>query len=65
MEEKLSLLFDYQLFEQNPALKSVIDAVHARHERTRLELDALSALNAAGSPEMQLARKDKENTTGI
>ena len=36
MENKLSLLFDYQKFEQNAELQSVIDSVYARFRSRKL-----------------------------
>ena len=52
MERKLKALFDFQKFEGNAALQSVIDAVHARSAMNELSEDDLSYVNAAGSVNM-------------
>ncbi len=57
MEKKLSLLFDYQKFEQNPELQRVIDAVHARLSKRRLSDDEAELVAAAGQPETANLRK--------
>ncbi len=57
MEKKLSLLFDYQKFEQNAELQSVIDAVYARFPSRKLSDDEADLVAAAGRPEMALKRK--------
>ena len=41
MEGKLKTLFDYQKFESNSALQSVIDSVHARYAVKELSLDEM------------------------
>ncbi len=49
MEEKLRILFDYQDFQKNADLQSVIDAVHRRHSRFRqLSNDETALVSAAG-----------------
>ena len=66
MEKRLRRLFDYQKFEQNAELQSVIDAVHARYSSARMLSDEeADQVNAAGSPEMAFLRnknpqKDQE-----
>ena len=57
MEKKLSLLFDYQKFEQNPELQRVIDAVHARLSKRRLSDNEADLVAAAGRPETANQRK--------
>ena len=58
MENKLSLLFDYQKFEKNPELQAVIDTVHARYTARKLSDEEADWVNAAGRPEMVLKRDD-------
>ncbi len=58
MEKKLSLLFDFQRFEQNADLQSVIDSVHRRSSIQKLSDDDVEFLAAAGTPEASLKRKD-------
>ena len=66
MEKRLRRLFDYQKFEQNAELQSVVDAVHARYSSARILSDEeADQVNAAGSPEMAFLRnrdpqKDQE-----
>ena len=61
LEEKLSLLFDFQLFEQEPELQSVIDAVRARFSSAReLSDDEAGLVSAAGQPEAFLRKKPRE-----
>ena len=48
MEGKLKALFDYQKFEGNPALQSVIDSVHSRYAVRELSLDDMEWVSAAG-----------------
>ena len=65
MDKKLSLLFDYQKFEGNVELQSVIDKVNARFSSSRrLSDDEADLVAAAGLPGTALPRKkprDKEN----
>ena len=64
MEKKLSLLFDYQKFEQNAELQRVIDSVYARLPSRKLSDDEADLVAAAGLPGSALPRKkprDKEN----
>ena len=51
MEGKLKALFDYQKFEGNPVLQSVIDSVHARYAVKELSLDDMEWVAAAGNPD--------------
>ena len=57
MEKKLSLLFDYQKFEKNAALQSVIDDVHARYPSRRLSDEEADQVAAAGLPGAAYPRK--------
>jgi hypothetical protein len=50
MEELLARLFDFQKFEKEPALQSVIDEVEARYFCAELSDDELCMLSAAGDP---------------
>ena len=59
MEGKLKALFDYQKFEENSALQSVIDSVHSRYAVKELSLDEMEWVAAAGIPETK--HEDKEN----
>ena len=49
MENKLRKLFDFQRFEGNASLQSVIDDVHARYAKRELDMDDMEWVNAAGS----------------
>ena len=59
MESILKRLFDYQKFEENAELRSVIDSVHARWDARELDLDEMQFVAAAGSSEAPL-KKEKE-----
>ncbi|MER1992963.1 MAG: hypothetical protein ABS897_02955 [Eubacteriales bacterium] len=48
MENKLRKLFDFQKFEGNSSLQSVIDDVHARYAKKELSMDDMEWVNAAG-----------------
>ena len=50
MEKLLAGLFDFQKFEKESALQSVIDEVEARHFCAELTDDELDTLSAAGDP---------------
>ncbi len=66
MEKKLSLLFDYQKFEQNPELQRVIDAVHARLSKRGLSDDEADLVAAAGQPgTANLRKKPREDENEI
>ena len=60
MEGKLKALFDYQKFEENSALQSVIDSVHSRYAVKELSLDEMEWVAAAGIPEAKTEDKDKK-----
>ena len=57
MEEKLRRLFDFQRFEKNADLQSVIDAVHARYAGRKLSDDEAELVAAAGTPDTAFRRK--------
>ena len=61
MEGKLKTLFDYQKFEGNPALQSVIDSVHARYAVKELSLDEMEWVAAAGNPDQNPDDKGRRN----
>ena len=50
MERTLKTLFDFQKYEGNPALQSVIDSVHSRYSSRELNLDEMEWVSAAGIP---------------
>ena len=50
MEKLLAGLFDFQKFEKEPALQSVINEVEARYFCAELPEDELCMLSAAGDP---------------
>ena len=60
MEKKLQQLFDFQKFEENAELAKVIDSVHARYRRRKLDLDELEYVNAAGSGDYIPPKKEQE-----
>lgn len=63
MESRLKQLFEYQRFEDNADLRAVINDVHSRYgagARQALTLEEADWVNAAGTPEMDAARKDME-----
>ena len=60
MDSKLKALFDYQKFEGNPALQSVIDSVHSRYAVKELSLDEMEWVSAAGEPQPPVKPKEKD-----
>ncbi len=58
MENLLKSIFDYQKFEGNKALQSVIDSVHARYAVKELNLDELEFVSAAGIIEKDPRKED-------
>ena len=64
MERTLKNLFDFQKFEGNPALQSVIDSVHSRYATRELNLDEMEWVNAAGTPDARPTKKDELNPDG-
>ena len=61
MENLLKGLFDFQKFENNPSLRSVIDSVHSRYAVRELSLDNLGQVFAAGTVLPPDTRKNLEN----
>ena len=61
MERKLKNLFDFQKYEGNPALQSVIDSVHSRYTVRELSLDDMEWVNAAGTGTTRPEKKDDPN----
>ena len=60
MEKKLFRLFDYQRFEENEALRQVIDSTHARIKAKSLSLEDMEWVNAAGQP-VQLPKNEEKD----
>ena len=64
MDNRLKKLFDFQKYEGNADLQSVIDSVHSRYSGQNnvreLSLDEMSWVNAAGQPDLNHAKKDGE-----
>lgn len=60
MERKLSRLFDFQRFEGNKELQSLVDSVSARYAKQELNLDEMMQINAAGTPDLPQDGKRKE-----
>ena len=58
MEKILRNLFDFQRYEKNADLQSVIDSVHARYSAKLLSDDEAELVAAAGTPEAALKQKD-------
>ncbi len=65
MANKLSKLFDYQKYEPNGKLQSIIDDVESRYAGKmpkELSDDELTMVAAAGNPELDaLKKKDPKN----
>ncbi|MBR3742270.1 MAG: hypothetical protein IKN04_17750 [Clostridia bacterium] len=61
MENILSLLFDYQAYEENEDLQSVIDAVHSRYGSRQLSDEEAELVAAAGRPEAIFKQKDPKD----
>ncbi len=62
LEEKISLLFDFQLYEENEDLQSVINAVHSRYGSRQLSDDEAELVAAAGRPEAVFKHKDPKDS---
>ena len=62
MESKLSRLFDYQKFEPNSKLDKLIKDVESRYSLDDMMMsdDELGMVNAAGAPDVQRIREDKD-----
>ena len=59
MENLLKRLFDFQKFDGNEELQSVIDSVHARYATRELDLDEMEFVSAAGIPDADPKKKDQ------
>lgn len=59
VQKKLWELFEFQRFENDPALKSIIDETEKRYFGTELSDAALSSLSAAGDPYTQITDPKK------
>ena len=64
MERKLKALFDFQKFEGNPALQSVIDSVHSRYAIRELSMDDMEWVSAAGTPVSPRKKGEGNNPDG-
>lgn len=61
-EKTLSALFDYQLFENDPSLRKLIDEVENEYG-TEIPDDDLSSVSAAGETVAAEKHKDKRDGT--
>ena len=61
-EKRLSALFDYQLFENEPSLRKLIDEVENEYG-AEISEDDLSLVSAAGETESSEKRKAKRDGT--
>ena len=62
IEKKLLWLMDFQLFEDNPELESIIESTKARYLTEEKELsDEDLDLNAAGDPLSFFKKEDREH----
>ncbi len=59
MEKKLKNLFDFQKFEGNSDLQSVIDSVHSRYAVRELSMEEMEWVSAAGIPEIKNKQDDR------
>jgi len=59
MEKRLTKLFDYQKFAENPRLQAVIDSVHKQHRQ--LSLDEAELVTAAYAPYANPTTDDKKD----
>lgn len=60
MERTLKTLFDFQKFEGNSDLQSIIDSVHSRYAVKELSLDEMEWVAAAGTPDLQDKKGGKD-----
>lgn len=60
MEKKLRLLFDFQVYEKDEDLQSVIDAVRTRYAARPLSDDEAEYIAAAGRPEASYKHKKQK-----
>ena len=61
VQKLLTELFELQRFEEESALKSIIDETEERYFGTQLSDDILGKLSAAGDPYTQVTRQKKRN----
>ena len=61
MEHLLRGLFDFQKYESNVPLQSLIDSVHRRYSTRELSLENLEQVFAAGTPVFRNPDKNSEN----
>lgn len=60
-EKLLTNLFDFQRFERNPELQSMIAEVEQKYSVTEMSDDELDLLAAAGDPfSRELKKEDKD-----
>ena len=59
VKKKLRKLFEFQRFENDAALKSIIDETEKRYFGTELPDTELSELSAAGDPYTQITKPKK------
>ncbi len=59
MEKRLTKLFDYQKFAENPRLQAVIDSVHRKHRQ--LSMDEAELVTAAYAPYIQPTTDEKKD----
>lgn len=60
MERRLRQTFDFQRFEGNARLQTVIDEAHARVDACELAEDELGLVSAAGVPEPEKPDDEKK-----
>ena len=60
MDKTLRQLFEFQKFEGNQDLQSVIDSVHSRYQTRELTMDEMDMVFAAGTPELPLNSQKPE-----
>ncbi len=61
MESKLRKLFDFQKFDGNAELQSIINSTHSRYATRELSMEDMEMVNAAGVPNSSM-RKIKQET---
>ena len=59
MEKRLTKLFDYQKFAENPSLQSVINSAHKKHRQ--LSMDEAELVTAAYAPYVKPTPDDKKD----
>ena len=61
-EKLLTNLFDFQRFERNPELQSMIAEVEQKYSVTEMSDDELDLLAAAGDPFSREPKKEDKDT---